>query len=420
MRVLTVLLATMAMGAAPAGAEVLSIPVRFPVENVNRTGIPCSSDGQRYVLRGELVGPRAVLTGTGPAAATVYLHEYGFDDFWHFRAFPAVDYATHMAKAGAVSVTLDRLGYDDSPRPDGSDICIGSQVDMAHQVVQQVRTAAYEAEGIEPRRFERVALGGHSVGAIIAEAVAHTFADVDALVLFGHSDGDYSPGSLQVGVAQGTDCAGGGEPGPPGHYAFFGTEEESRALGYGDADPAVVDAQVAQRHPDPCGDVNSLIPAIAVNNERVGEISVGVLLLYGREDATLAADAPEQQRQAYTGSDDVETAFFDGAGHALVIERAAPLVRAAVQGFLSERGLIAAPRLRVRGVPRAGCVDRAFRVRVHAPAGGASVWLDRRRLARSDRQRFSVRVPARRLAPGRHRIVVAAGDLRRARAFRRC
>ncbi|MEA2385841.1 MAG: hypothetical protein QOJ22_15, partial [Thermoleophilaceae bacterium] len=113
MRVLTVLLATMAMGAAPAGAEVLSIPVRFPVENVNRTGIPCSSDGQRYVLRGELVGPRAVLTGTGPAAATVYLHEYGFDDFWHFRAFPAVDYATHMAKAGAVSVTLDRLGYDD-------------------------------------------------------------------------------------------------------------------------------------------------------------------------------------------------------------------------------------------------------------------------------------------------------------------
>src|SRR4051794_7705791 len=97
--------ATGAAAAPAAAADVVSIPTSFPVKNVNGSGAPCQSDGQSYVLHGEVVGPRAVLLGDAPATATLYLHEYSFDDFWHFQTVPGVDYAGAMAAAGHVSVT---------------------------------------------------------------------------------------------------------------------------------------------------------------------------------------------------------------------------------------------------------------------------------------------------------------------------
>jgi pimeloyl-ACP methyl ester carboxylesterase len=337
-----VLAAALSIGmtaAARADGDVVSIPTSFRVTNVNGSGAPCQSDGKPYVLHGEIVGPRAVLTGRAPATATLYLHEYGFDDFWHFRTVPGADYATAMARAGHVSVTIDRLGYDDSPQPDGNAICLGAHADMAHQIVRRLRAGRYRSRGIAPRAFQHVVLAGHSVGAVIAEAEAYSFHDVDALMLFGHSDGDYSPAALQTGVRQGLVCAQGGDGGPAPNYAFFGaTAEDSRDLAFHDADPAVVRAQMALRHRDPCGDVNSIVPTLVVNNHRAGEIAVPVLLLYGKDDATLAADAPERQSKAYAASKDVSTASFDDAGHALVLERVAPQVERTVGRFLTRRG----------------------------------------------------------------------------------
>lgn len=74
----------------------------------------------------------------------------------------------------------------------------------------------------------------------------------------------------------------------------------------------------------------------------------------------------------------------------------------------------APPRLRLRGVPRRRCARRGFRLRVsvRAAAGieATTVHLDGRRIDRSSRRRFSVPVRARRLRPGRHRLVVRAVD----------
>lgn len=443
-------------GASPAsrtqvGDDVVSIPTSFPVKNINGSGTSCQSDGKPYLLRGEVVGPRAVLTGSAAATATLYLHEYGFDDFWHFRSVPGVDYAGAMARAGHVSVTIDRLGYDDSPRPDGNAICIGAQADMAHQIVGQLRAGSYLPEGIAPRAFQHVVLGGHSVGAVIGELEAYAFRDVDALMLFGHTDGDYSPASLQVGFRQSGACRQGGDGGPAPNYAFFGTPEESRDLGYRNADPAVVQAQMALRHRDPCGDVSSLVSTVASNRNRVGEIKVPVLLLYGRNDATLAPGAADRQSRAYTGSRDVSTASFDDAGHALVLERVAPQVEATVGLFLTERrfgppaleagqsesGRLEpsaapppAPLLRLRGVKRRGCVRHALRfsVRVLTRSGqlrSVRLELDGKRILQTRRRRFTKRVAVARLAPGRHRLVATAQDTAGSRArsiatFRRC
>ena len=44
-----------------------------------------------------------------------------------------------MARLGHVSVSIDRLGYDDSGHPQGHLTCIGSSADVTHQLVQHLR-----------------------------------------------------------------------------------------------------------------------------------------------------------------------------------------------------------------------------------------------------------------------------------------
>lgn len=321
-------------------AEPVSVAVAFDVENINRSSVACSSDGRPYRLHAELVGPRHALEGSAPATAALYLHEYSYDDFWHFRSAPDVDYATELARAGYVSVALDRLGYDDSPHPDGSATCIGAQVDMAHQIVAALRTGSYVSPQLPPRRFERVVLGGHSVGGIIAELEAAAFRDVDALMLFAGYHADFTPRALGDGLAQGRACAAGGEEsgGAPNYAPFAPSEQDFREYGFVDADPAVVEAAWRLRHLDPCGDVHSLVPAAVAAGMHIDEIDVPVLLLWGRDDPVYTDDAGENQAADFSGSDDVTTVYFERTAHAMTLDRSAPQLRAAVSDWLGKRG----------------------------------------------------------------------------------
>ncbi|HEX8051486.1 MAG TPA: alpha/beta fold hydrolase [Thermoleophilaceae bacterium] len=346
--------------AAAAQGDVVSIPVKFAVENVNRSALPCASDGQSYELAGEIVGPRAVLEGSAPASATLYLHEFSYDDFFHFRAAPGVDYATEMARAGHVSVAIDRLGYDDSPHPPGTATCLGAHADMARQVIDALRAGSYRPAQGRPRGFQRIVLAGHSVGGEVAELEAYSFGGIDALVLFGVVDQGFQPRATQVAAEQGAVCARGGEDsgGAPG-YAFYGdTPESVRDLSFYDADPAVVAASERQRHRDPCGDVNSNVPALGSNNAHMGEIEVPVLLLYGLEDGVMTRDAQRQHGEKYTGSADVTTAYFERTAHAMLLERTAPQVRGAVSRWLGERGLASEASPPAPPKPPTGCPAR--------------------------------------------------------------
>ena len=86
------------------------------------------------------------------------------------------------------------------------------------------------------------------------------------------------------------------------------------------------------------------------------------------------------------------------------------------------------PVIRAGGIPRR-CVRRGFRARLRIADASAvrsvRVTLGRRTLARSRRKRLAVRIPARRLRPGRHTIRVVAIDAHGNRGqrnlrFRRC
>src|SRR5687767_7148636 len=108
MRLLPPFLICLLLSTAPAAAApVEATPMRFSVENVNRTALPCQADGKRYDVRGRLVAP----AGAAKRSVTLYLHEFGFGA--HFWSFPEAryDYAAALARAGHASVVIDRLGY---------------------------------------------------------------------------------------------------------------------------------------------------------------------------------------------------------------------------------------------------------------------------------------------------------------------
>ena len=318
---------------APAGAAVRTSPLRFAVDNLNRSDLACPADGKKYELRAWLTEPE----GDPRRAVTLYLHEYSFaSHFWRF-ADARYDYAAALAREGHASVIVDRLGYGGSPIPEGTATCLGAQADMASQIVRQLRA----------RGYKRVALAGHSVGAAVAELAYHSFGGVDALALFGWAHSGYTPPSLQESFTQGGVCTRGGEAkrdGAPGGYAFYGqTSEDFKALAFHDAEESVFARMASLRERDPCGDVSTLTPAVAFDGSRAGDVKVPVLLVMGEQDKVFEPGTAEKQRDAYTGSDDVTLYKQPRASHALTLEKTAPQMRAAVAAWFARRGFTERP-----------------------------------------------------------------------------
>jgi pimeloyl-ACP methyl ester carboxylesterase len=325
-----------------AGAAVVSREVRFTVQNQNRSLVPCAADGQTYEVRGHLVAP-ATVAAAKSRTVTLYLHGLGYGEwFWRFTEVPGYDMAKALAERGHASVVIDRIGYDASGHPLGYASCVGAQADVAHQVIGQLRSGTYGVVGGAPVRFARVALAGHSAGGAIAQVEAYSFADVDALLVLGYADQGVSDAALSAFGAAGVACATGGEapePGSPSGYAAFGeTDEEFRALMFHDAAPAVVAAASARRNLDPCGDDASLPGEIAGSNALLSRLTVPVLLACGNQDAIFPPPACADQAAHYSGTSDFTAKFLDGIGHALTLEKKAPLFRDVISAWLAARG----------------------------------------------------------------------------------
>src|SRR5207245_927862 len=166
-----------------------------------------------------------------------------------------------VARPGVASVVVDRIGYGRSGRPPGTQSCIGAQADVAHQIVQELRSGSYALEGGVALRFVRVALAGHSAGGAITQIEAYSFHDVDGVVVLSYADLRPSLRTLAALTQAGVVCLGGGNP--PGHAPFGQSDADFQALMFHDADPKVVAAVTAMPNPEPCGDDASLLSAIA-------------------------------------------------------------------------------------------------------------------------------------------------------------
>jgi pimeloyl-ACP methyl ester carboxylesterase len=318
-----------------AEAEVIDLPVSFTVENVNRSFVPCLTDGATYTLSGHIVGPASALRDG--AAGTLYLHGAAVPEATWRMPVAGYDYGLEQASRGHVSVTVDRLSYGASPTPNGLATCFGGQADIAHQIVAQLRDGSYGSTS-SPIRFARVALAGHSAGQLIAEIAAYSFGDVDALVVGGWGDPGPTLEDSVVLIPTFETCLMGGEPkraGEPSGYAFT-FEGRVPELLFHDADGAVVDAYVARHERDACD--ASLAWASPINALLVSRIHVPVLLFYGLNDTLWPPGTGERQRGFFIGSRDVTLFELPETGHMMMLERTAPVLRAALSEWLHERG----------------------------------------------------------------------------------
>jgi pimeloyl-ACP methyl ester carboxylesterase len=340
----------------PAAAEakkakkvkVSSVAVTFTVRNTNTSKFACPSDGGTYQVKGHITGPSLALAVSSKKKArkrrrgvTVYLHGLGLGEwFWSFKPVKSVDYAVQQARAGHVSVTVDRIGYGASSHPDGNQSCIGSQADVAHQIVQALKNGSYSVGVGKAVSYRRVALAGHSAAGEIVILEAYSYRDVDALVIVGFSFSNLPAGNVAFGNERNVCQAGGITAGPEAapHYALFGqTPAEFQAAMFHSATTAVRDAATPLHNPDPCGDNLSLTDALNKQAPGARTIKVPAVVLCGANDALYAPYGCVAQAQRFA-SKDKRSIIIRNAGHALPLEKPAKAFRDRLGSWLARRG----------------------------------------------------------------------------------
>ncbi|MBP2330712.1 pimeloyl-ACP methyl ester carboxylesterase [Kibdelosporangium banguiense] len=113
--------------------------------------------------------------------------------YWDFPYTPETrSFRLAMNKAGYATLTLDRLGTGRSSRPASLALTSFTQAGVVHQVIQALRA------GDGAPKFDKIILGGHSVGSAIAIIEAGTYQDVDAVLITGLTHGINALGAVPI------------------------------------------------------------------------------------------------------------------------------------------------------------------------------------------------------------------------------
>lgn len=354
------LLEQSAVGSTVSPGGTVEIPVSFDVVNKNDSAMPCPSDGAPYVVKGHLVGPHAELTGPPRHGRVVTLLLTGNDEAewtWRFKAVPGYDYSFEMAKLGHTSLSIDMLGYRASGRPHGFLACWGSQADVNHQIVQQLKAGAYRVldKRFAPTSFATVLVTGRDTGPLVAIIQAYTWPDDIAGLsteIWAHQGA--TPYIIDILARRIAACSLGGQgaddakddpddltddPSRGGGYMWVGPpDEEFRTDLFSEkrADPNVIDAVIGLRNRNPCGHLQWVSAAIRRNLMSMKDVKIPALLVFpGPEDPVFSRSGQESEAANY-GSTDVMTAWMD-SGHFTELESCAPAFRALHARWVYER-----------------------------------------------------------------------------------
>lgn len=330
--------ATTATAATSATSAVASVPVSFEVVNRNRTALPCQEDGKKYTVVGHVTGPAAALRKSTIRAAALYLHGDGVDErLWRYTKKAEHNYVQEMAEAGFVSVTVTRLGYEGSGKPNGKDMCFGSEADVAHQIIQHLRGGTYSAKGSglgagnKRATVQDIVLVGHSASGFVAMAEAYTFGDIGGLVVVG-SGQFVTPHVGTTVFDQQSRCFS-----SPDGYSFLTLSQDQAKKDFftEGADEAVVEDISSTRPKDACGPLMYAPGSFVLDPVKVRSISIPVLCIAGDKDAFFPR--PDDQARLFAGSSDVKSVVVPNTGHAITLEKTAPDFRKAMAGWLAAR-----------------------------------------------------------------------------------
>lgn len=324
-------------GSAARGADIVELPISFQVTNSNNSKVACHSDGENYTVKGTLVAPKAALKSGN--AAMLYLHAVTWGAYyWQFKGVPGYDYAHQMAERGHVSIAIDRLGYGASGHPAGNDTCFGSEADVAHQMVDDLKAGSYQLEAAKPTAFKKVFVGGASVGGMTTHILAYSFHNIDGVFNMGWGDSVATPYTVgEVGDAYGR-CLQGGDAGAPANYAAFFKNTGDKFY-FNNAEQQVRNA-VPELNADPCGQLESIPPGIAADYQHLGEIDVPVLVMFGDADAVFGPHpfVIDHMASRYTGSPSVTKSVIPGASHYPLVEATHMQVVEDVDAWLTRNG----------------------------------------------------------------------------------
>jgi len=353
-----------APGAAVA-APVVERSVAFRVTNTNTSGVPCPTDGAAYTVRGRLIAPASGLDGRGVHAVSLYLHGFNTGGFmWRPPGAPQLDTPGRLAKLGHAAIVVDKLGYDRSDHPEGTDMCLGSSADATHQIVGKLRSGDYSVSGRRPTRFSKVVLNGHDSGATVADIEAYSYADIDGLIHFSWADQGFSQEAITAFAELLPTCARGGDPaeqGPPGRddpaggprgYVFFLDDAKVRSEQH-NTDPRVVDRLMRMWNRNPCGEYLQVPEAVNINMQRLPEIEVPILYGYGELEFLWTQEGLAQQADLYRGSRDLTTVVLRRTGHFPMFSRVANEFQSTVGEWLRSRRMLSANALTAHGCPAA-------------------------------------------------------------------
>ena len=334
-------MAVAAVAVAPAMADgIVQVPVAFQVKNTNTSQAPCTiglPDGATYTIRGHISGPQSSLTSGRARTITLYLFGYEAGEWnWDLKGVAGYDYAAEMARRGHVSLTIDELGYGASGHPaNGNETCQGAEADVAHQIVQTLRSGAYSLGTGPGIAFSRVLLAGHDIGGSVAEIEAYSYADIDGLISVTFAHQGFTPYIIE----RSTVAAFGTCTESPSGYAHFISEDEFRSLLFYNTAPRVIDAAAALRNPNPCGVIRSNPPSVLVADRlHIAEITVPVLIVFGDEDTLVwSRQGEEEEQRNFSGSPDASTVFITEAGHFPMLSSTASLFDREMSAWLGSR-----------------------------------------------------------------------------------
>jgi pimeloyl-ACP methyl ester carboxylesterase len=212
-----------------------------------------------------------------------------------FDFAPGFQSARDLARAGYGVLTVDRVGYGASSRPDGDTLDYHTQAAHLHQVVQDVRGGAL---GFTP---PQIVLLGPSAGADIVLVEAGTYHDVDGVILCFNSS-EMQPALFEVDVdawfAQ-------------GDYFDFGVDFRTSFF-YAPkwSVPWIVALDNATRSLVPRAEIGSALANVAAPYR--GAIDVPVLLVQAANDALFV---PRNDSALFTSSPHVTFELVRRAGH---------------------------------------------------------------------------------------------------------
>jgi pimeloyl-ACP methyl ester carboxylesterase len=325
-------LAVVPAGADPTDASIQTTEVSFTVQNLNRSKLACPADGGTYTVRGTLVTPAEI-----PDAITLWIH----NSIGNRNTFlvPIRDYhfANEMARLGHASLAIDQLGYGKSDRPaDGHQVCPGSQADVMYQVMEHLRSGNYEGD-FNPA-FERVAVGGFSIGAWQAELIGVSFPNVDGIIPIGGMSGFVHPEAVvDVSNSISRDCSKGS------YLHIFPAERRTHWALYGpNTEADVADWWATNGYGDePCGIWEYIAASTAVVDATgpAARPDLKVLVVIGEKDLILPPPNGHFQVARFSGSTDVSLLTMPDSGHAVMLEKTAPMFRQQLHQWMAHRGL---------------------------------------------------------------------------------